>query len=112
MIILHSHLQKESRDFVENHSQDSDTILDWYRGGREIWHNKWGESSYPSAFPSVVLDVPEYTDQLGEKLQKTYTTIRMPSTRQEVYDYVEDLNDRIKAIDISFTIIDLDGPRP
>ena len=58
MVILHSSQSKESRDFVAQHTSSTDTIYDWYKGGREAWIAAGGTLGV-RAFPSVIVDMPE-----------------------------------------------------
>ncbi|MGB1271923.1 MAG: hypothetical protein ACPG5T_07615, partial [Endozoicomonas sp.] len=62
MIILHNPHDKESRDWVAIHATTEDTVLDWYdENDRQAWLDNGGNLEI-SAFPSVAVETPEWTD--------------------------------------------------
>ena len=107
MIVLHNSLSKKSRDFVENHTTESDTVLDWYNGGRKLWIDGGNTLVGVQAFPAVVVEVPAhnyYQDEdfagKNERINITIEAHQKPicgvSTKQEVLVEIDDINDLIR----------------
>lgn len=60
MIILHNPLDALSRDFITQHG-DGNTVIDWQdEAARGVFLAEHPDLS-PSAFPSVLIDVPAYS---------------------------------------------------
>jgi hypothetical protein len=116
MIILHNSRDKDSRNFLTTIIGravdtgefvngvlviDEHTIYDWYKGGREAWWEVGGTKSV-SAFPSVVLSIPEHdvserTSIDGEvepahKREAEQIAVRKPSSRAGVNRFIDAIN--------------------
>lgn len=116
MIVLHSSQDEDSRAFVNNLlgrtvgagdfvngvlTESGHTIYDWYAGGREAWWDIAGTAQV-SAFPSVIVDVPEYNvdrnDGLGLAAQDIRTipaeqvALRKVTSVTDVDDYLAKVN--------------------
>ena len=103
MIILHNHLSKVSREFVEAYGTGN-TVISWYEGGREAWIAAGGTDKV-SAFPSVIVDVPEHVipERLGANDQTLpevsvpahQATVRIPRDLADVQAHLDNLNKRL-----------------
>ena len=109
MIVLHNSLDKKSRNFVENYTTETDTILDWYKGGRDLWIEGGNTLVGVQSFPAVVVNVPAHNYEQAKPpnaYNKTATNnivveahqkpICNITTKQDVLDAVDDINDLIR----------------
>ena len=111
MIVLHNSHDKESRDFVRAYAprlgayvagvatNGKDTVFDWYMGGREAWWAISGTDEV-SAFPSVVIDIPEYDEDVKDADGAAVGSRTIPA-RQEVLRKALDIqavDDRLAEI--------------
>lgn len=110
MIILHNPQDQLSRDFVTTYG-DSCEVLDWYadEATREAYLAEPGNPA-PSAFPTVVIDIPAYTETLpsygdnGELLGVATVTVpahrealRLPASMAAVEQYLAYVEARAAA---------------
>ena len=115
MIILHNCQDKDSRDFLAailgtlpDHNDFVDgkievgghTIYCWYHGGREAWWEIAGTDKV-SAFPSVIVDVPEHdiplVDIQGQqtglrRVAAHQSALRKPASVADVQAHLDDIN--------------------
>ena len=103
MIILHNHMSKESREFIQEYGSGN-TVISWYEGGREEWKNAGGIFGV-SAFPSIIVDIPEYKvpahmnlddEDIPEQLTAAKTiTIRKPTSLDDIQNELDKINVRL-----------------
>lgn len=96
MIYLHNSLSKESRAFFDAHIQPTDTVYDWYQGGREAFIAAGGTDRV-SAFPSVVVDIPSHRipanlDHPVLNIQRIQKMVRKPADMAAVQAYLDKVN--------------------
>jgi len=115
MIILHSCVSEDSREFLikllgalPDHDDFMDgkqtagghTIYCWDHGGRETYWAEGGTDKV-SAFPSVVIDVPEYDipetvwrDEVFPKrtVAAEKRVLRMPEDMTDIENFLDEIN--------------------
>ncbi len=103
MIIQHNHQNKGTREFVAAYGEGN-TVISWYEGGREEWIAAGGTPKV-SAFPSIVVDIPEHVipERLGAddrtlpeiSVPAHQATVRKPRDMADVQAHLDNLNKRL-----------------
>lgn len=103
MTILHNSMDAVSRVFVESHGAGR-TVVDWYCDDAARQSYMAAGHPYPSAFPSVCVDVPAYHQDAvtvdgvviseGGDFAAHSELIRLPASWDDVEAFISDVNQR------------------